>query len=223
VVGELPALAAGRTRAGIDGGAMTLLRRAPREVYRVYSEDEFFAAATPDEDQGTVSHPNSAGHQLQRIAGVTILLAVVGAVGGMVAITSVSRVAGARRRGIGRLSAASGSPVRARGGVAPVHTGTAIRSHLGKLVGRSGVAAHLGGPSSRVRKAGKPFAGSGDGGRGRGRGSRGASRSRVEDVSGPTHVVQAADIGVRVSVADSWAGTSTSAPRPVQAEFGFER
>jgi hypothetical protein len=223
VAGELPALAAGRRRAWVDGGAMTLLRRAPREVYRVYSEDEFFAAAAPGEDQGTASPPNSASHQLQRIAGVTILLAVVGVVGGIVAITSMSRVAGARRRGIGRLSAASGSSVRARGGVAPVHTGIAIPSHLGKLVGRSGVAARIGGRSSRVRAAGKLFAPSGHGGRSRGRGGRGAARSRVEDGSGPRHVVQAADAGARVSVADSWAGTSTSASQPVQAEFGFER
>jgi hypothetical protein len=202
---------------------MTLLRRAPREVYRVYSEDEFFAAAAPDEDQGTASHPNSAGHQLQRIAGVTILLAVVGVVGGIVAITSVSRVAGARRRGIGRLSAASGSSGRARGGVAPVHTGMAIPSHLGKSVGRSGVAAHIAGRRSRVRTAGKRFAAPEHGGRSRGGGSREASRSPVESVSGPRHVVQAADTGAPVSVADAWADTSTSAPQPVQAEFGFER
>jgi hypothetical protein len=35
--------------------------------------------------------------------------------------------------------------------------------------------------------------------------------------------MQAADTGSPVSVADSWAGTSTSAQQPVQAEFGFER
>jgi len=168
---------------------MTLLRRAPREVYRLYGEDEFFATSTPGEDHATAEHRRKGSRRLQRFAGVAILLAVVGVVGGMVAITSVSRVAGARRRGIGRLSAA----------------------------------AHAGGRTSRMMPAGKSFATSGPGGRSRRASSRGVSRPRVKNASGPTRSVQTADVGTAVNVADSWAGTPVSAPRPVQAEFGFER
>ncbi len=83
---------------------MTLLRRAPREVYRVYGEEEFFALAAPDErfepSGGTVERGR------HRVAGATLLLAATGAVGGLIALNSLSVVTGARRRaGAGLLTA----------------------------------------------------------------------------------------------------------------------
>jgi hypothetical protein len=82
---------------------MTLLRRAPREVYRVYSEEEFFAIA--DRDERFDSSGATGERRLHRVAGATVLLAVTGAVGGLIAIASLSAATGARRRvGASRLA-----------------------------------------------------------------------------------------------------------------------
>lgn len=83
---------------------MTLLRRAHREVYRVYSEEEFFASVDRDE---RAEPARAAGERrMHRVAGVTVLLAATGAVGGLVAVTSLSTATGARRRaGTGLLAA----------------------------------------------------------------------------------------------------------------------
>jgi hypothetical protein len=76
---------------------MTLLRRAPREVYRVYGEDEFLADPLCDERMRKL--PAAAGaRRLTRIAGATILVAAAGAVGGLIASTSTPSIAGNRRR-----------------------------------------------------------------------------------------------------------------------------
>jgi hypothetical protein len=76
---------------------MTLLRRAPREVYRVYSEEEFLADPLCDE---RMRKPDAAagGRRLNRIAGATVLVAAAGAVGGLIAWTSAPSIAGSRRR-----------------------------------------------------------------------------------------------------------------------------
>jgi hypothetical protein len=91
---------------------MMRVRRAPREVYRVYSEDEFFgedellAGGVTDE-----RHVRSAGGADQRwhtAAGVTIAAAAIGAIGGVVALTWVaSAPRGGRRATAGLLAAAS--------------------------------------------------------------------------------------------------------------------
>ncbi|MGO9762050.1 MAG: hypothetical protein ACLP1Q_12410 [Solirubrobacteraceae bacterium] len=87
---------------------MTLLRRAPREVYRVYGEDEFLAYAGRDE-RFEVAASASGERRLHRIAGATMLLAVTGAVSGLVAITSLSSATGARRRAGNGLLADAGA------------------------------------------------------------------------------------------------------------------
>jgi len=86
---------------------MTLLRRAPREVYRVYAEDEFFAGTGIDESW----EPNAsaADRRMQRIAGATMLVAAVGAVGGLIAFTGLSSATRAGRRARGSLLATAGS------------------------------------------------------------------------------------------------------------------
>ncbi len=76
---------------------MTLLRRAPREVYRVYAEEEFLADTICDEPLHTVGAA-AGGQRLHRIAGATALVAAAGAVGGLIALTGLQSLAGGRRR-----------------------------------------------------------------------------------------------------------------------------
>jgi hypothetical protein len=85
---------------------MMLLRRAPREVYRVYGEDEFFAY-TGGEERFEVGVPRIGERRLHRLAGVTMLLAATGAVGGLIAIASLSSVGDGRRVRVGLLAAAA--------------------------------------------------------------------------------------------------------------------
>lgn len=219
MVGELPALVTGRRRADVGDGAMTLLRRAPREVYRVYGEDEFLAAAAPADEPVAAGHPRDGGWQLQRLVGATLLLVIVGVVGGMVAITGVWSQTGDRRRGAGRMLAARRPPVPVRGVSAQVHVGPAARSRLGQSAGRRGFAPHVAGRASHVASKRVAIAASSHavGSRRRDAGTQ------VENVSGSTPVVQTANAGPGVSVADAWAGAKAEAPRPVQTEFGFER
>jgi hypothetical protein len=89
---------------------MTLLRRAPREVYRVYGEREFLADMCHDE-RPEAARSEIGPRRLQRVVGTTMLLAATGAVGGLIAITSLSSVAGDRRRGRADLLAATSSLV----------------------------------------------------------------------------------------------------------------
>jgi hypothetical protein len=76
---------------------MRFLRRAPREVYRVYSEDEFLADPLCDTRAQPI-RPVAGGRRLSRIAGATVLVAAAGAVGGLIAGTSAPSLAGSRRR-----------------------------------------------------------------------------------------------------------------------------
>jgi hypothetical protein len=82
---------------------MMLLRREPREVYRVYSEDEFFECAAADEPSVATA---TGAERRHRAAGVTMLLAAVGAVGGLIAIASLTPAARSGRRTGGLLAAA---------------------------------------------------------------------------------------------------------------------
>jgi hypothetical protein len=66
---------------------MTLLRRRPREIYRVYSEEEYLGGAGSELGAGTESA--SAGtHRLHRIVGVAVLVGATGMVGAVVALNS---------------------------------------------------------------------------------------------------------------------------------------
>jgi hypothetical protein len=106
--GDLPALAPGRPRARLERGPMTLLRRAPREVYRVYSEDEFLSDTTCQELSRTFDGA-ARTQRRHRLASATLLLAAAGAIGGLVVLTSVESLAGGRRREHSRPTASSGS------------------------------------------------------------------------------------------------------------------
>jgi hypothetical protein len=64
---------------------MTRLRRAPREIYRVYSEEEYLSGAGTE--LGAESELASAGERhFHRAAGVTMLVGVAGAVGAIVVL-----------------------------------------------------------------------------------------------------------------------------------------
>jgi hypothetical protein len=82
---------------------MTLLQRSPREVYRVYDEDEFLAGAGSDD---CLALPVQAAEQrLHRVAGVTVLLTALGAVAALVTLAATSSTTGGRRGGAALLAA----------------------------------------------------------------------------------------------------------------------
>jgi hypothetical protein len=86
---------------------MTPLRRAPREVYRVYTEEEFFDGGMDEEPFASAISVGTGERRLRRLAGAALLVGAVGAVGGIVVATSVRPVRGSKRR--------SGTDVRAPG------------------------------------------------------------------------------------------------------------
>ncbi len=90
---------------------MTLLRRAPREIYRVYSEEEYLDGAGTGlpiaaewQVDGSSPVPEPArqvvtGHRLRRAAGVAMLAGAVGAVGGLVCLNLARAHGGVAGRG----------------------------------------------------------------------------------------------------------------------------
>jgi hypothetical protein len=131
-LGELPAPGSGRQRARLGGGAMTLLRRTPREVYRLFDEDEFFAGADRVERRERAITP-PGGRRLRRIAGTTTLLAAMGATGGVIALNRMVAVGGAGRPLTSGMLAGLGSSVPSRVGPrrAWPHAGAARTRRLG--------------------------------------------------------------------------------------------
>jgi hypothetical protein len=122
--GFLLALASGRLPFRWRGGdRMTLLRRRPREVYRVYTEDEYLDGAELEVGAGPevtavgewsvpVGPVRKGGgeRRLRRVTGVAMLAGAVGTVGGLVVMTGSWTHRGAGRRP-GSLAAAVRSPV----------------------------------------------------------------------------------------------------------------
>jgi hypothetical protein len=105
---------------------MTLLRRRPREVYRVYSEEEYLNGAgsglasiaewpvdEPPRAVETVHQDGTTEHRLRRVAGVTVLAGTLGAVGAVVCL-NLARAHDAGTAGRESLVAAT-RPVRAAG------------------------------------------------------------------------------------------------------------
>ncbi|MGP0102885.1 MAG: hypothetical protein ACLPUT_14855 [Solirubrobacteraceae bacterium] len=188
---------------------MTLLRRAPREVYRVYGEEEFLACA--DRDERSESTTSGAGERrLHRVAGATMLLAVAGAVGGLIAITSLSAAAGARRRVGARLLAATGSFTSSR----------VARAHVWREPAGSGWSAQRRMQESHagpVRVAPRT------------RAPRRAAAPQLAIASERTPVVAVRRQGTPIAVATPaqavrlTASAAAQSQRSGQSEFGFER
>jgi hypothetical protein len=76
---------------------VTLTRRRPREVYRVYSEEEYLAGVDPfAEWDAPRAQPVGGGRRLQRFAGAAALTGAVGTVGGVIGLAGLHAHAGAR-------------------------------------------------------------------------------------------------------------------------------
>jgi hypothetical protein len=79
---------------------MTLLRRTPREVYRVYSETEFFDGTVGVELFTPATALSTRERRLRRLAGAAVLAGAVGTMGGAVVLAG-SRPARGSGRGVG--------------------------------------------------------------------------------------------------------------------------
>jgi hypothetical protein len=102
---------------------MRLLGRAPREVYRVYDEDEYLAGETWGQRRtaADASEAGAHGKRLRRTLSLAILIAAAGAFGAVVALNvfTQSRVTGRRfgsrhRSAASSLVASSGAHLRVR-------------------------------------------------------------------------------------------------------------
>jgi len=95
---------------------MTLLHSAPREVYRVYSEEEFWSIAERQlhqegpADRSTPGRaPDEGQRTLRRLAASTVLLTALGTCGVLVTIAAIPSGSRDGHRGAARLLAATGS------------------------------------------------------------------------------------------------------------------
>jgi hypothetical protein len=77
---------------------MTLLRRGPREIYRVYGEAEFFDGAADIELFMPTSVSGGGDLRLRRLAGAALLAGAVGTMCGAVVLTSSRPARGSGRR-----------------------------------------------------------------------------------------------------------------------------
>jgi hypothetical protein len=238
--GFLLALASGRLpprRRG--GGRMTRLRRRPREVYRVYTEDEYLGGAGLEVatvgEWPPAAEPARKGageRRLRRAAGMAMLAGTVGAVGGLVVMTGSWAHRGAGRRP-GSLVAATRSPRGARSpavadsSAAPswpvgAHRSLVTRSRV-VLAGRRRAVADIrlrgerhGGSDAHLPKRVR-------------RGNRVGARSAGPGVTRGGGVAVVVDYVPRSSAGEAPATSASAgaaAPRAAagkQAEFGFER
>ena len=191
---------------------MTLLRRAPREVYRVYSEEEFFACV--DRDERSEPAGPVGERRMQRVAGVTVLLAATGVVGGLIAITGLSTSTGARRR------AGAGLLAGTRSLISTQATPTRGWRELPGADGARRPSVHELRVARRTRRVLLPR---------RVRAPRSAAAARVVSVSDATATVTAPDqstpvvSGMPAQPVRARASAAATSQGSGQAEFGFER
>ena len=177
---------------------MTLLSRAPRQVYRVFDEQEFLAEDWIDALQPACSGEELTGRERRhrRLVGAAMLCSAMGAVGGIVVVNYLSPVTRSRRsldRGLHTAAEAIG-PAR----VLPTHAW------------RASVLAD--GPGRRSQHGGRVEA---------------ARRARLGDARAVAIEVdtQAPDSVRRVAanLQPPRASASAAGVSPARAEFGFER
>jgi hypothetical protein len=189
--GYLPTLAPGRPRAPAGDRTMTLLRRAPREVYRVYSEEEFFDGVAHEQLFEPILSAERGERRLRRLAGAAMLAGAVGTVGGAIAVDSSRPARGPGRR----IGADSHAATRA---YVATRVFAAARPHAS---GRAlAVQAPL--PASRAHTS--------HGGRGRGGREDGARRWQAQDARQHGGIVSAAappgTVATRISTRRATAG-----------------
>ena len=207
---------------------MTLLRRAPREVYRVYGEDEFWASAALEPFDGwsrngraSAIRPSSGRRTLLRTAASTVLLASVGTVGGLMAMTGAAPFPHAGRGAVASLLARERSPASSQAaGVhiwrervrSPRSPASRVRVARSRLLARRLIVRGLApGPSepasaSRAASTIEP--------------DHEGAAVEVAAVSLPSHAAAPAPVE---SPARTVGSTPAGQSPPGPAEFGFER
>lgn len=198
---------------------MRLPRRAPREVYRVYDEDEFFARADHDE---RLLEPSASGigeRRLRRVAGATALLAVSGAVLGLVAIAGLPAPSGTRRRAGTNLLAATGSIAASRASLGQPRREPATSAASGRQSVRESASSRARVPVRRASPSPSPSVR-----------ARAAEPPRRTLASAQTTVIAMSPRGAASEAAASpsqpvrtMASAAAAQQRSGQAEFGFER
>jgi hypothetical protein len=198
---------------------MTLLRRAPREVYRVYAEDDFFAG--PALDEGFDRRNAGADRRLPRLAGGAMLLAAVGAVGGLLAIAGASSGSRAGRRVGSGLLAAANSLGSSR--PAGAHVWRQPASAVPQLSGAASVRHST--PPPRPRRGGIPPRAAAFRGSGNAVPPRGVAAALARPVGSAVAAVAVASqpSAIPVAAVASAPGAARGGPVPGQSEFGFER
>jgi hypothetical protein len=200
--------------------AITLPRGAPREVYRVYTEDDYLAGV--DGPLETAAVTAEAEHTLRRVAGAAMLVGAFAAVGGVLAFNGLSPSAGTARRLGASVRGARGRLIAAR------------RSYPREGLGRGRVihSARPVGEPARVSQAPRTRLTPGQG--------RDGLRSRVVPVASHRRdlvagtvaeagAVQTSEVpaAMQEDVVNSQANASAQSPSasqpPQPAEFGFER
>jgi hypothetical protein len=217
---RFPRLAPGRSREWLSYGVsaravMGIPRKADREVYRLYSEEEFLADAfTPIDWSVTAVAGVPRERRLRRLAGLAALTGAMGTVGGAIAVASIGsrapghRVAGrAEARGAAR--AVAGVAARAVPRVEAIRRSSApagrVRAIRRTPVRRRPAHAHPAGASARV--------------------SRTSARSgvRAQPISSPAARSESSGRAGSVPGPESNASTQAPVKPPVHSEFGFER
>jgi hypothetical protein len=230
-LGELPAPGSGRPRAWLGGGAVTLLRRAPREVYRLYDEEAFVAGADQEERRESTATP-PGGRRLRRIAGTTTLLAAMGATGGVIALSRVVSAGGADHPLPAGLFAGLGPTVPARVGTGRVWRhprGARTRRH-GAPIRQTGPVDEIGATAAHARATTIRRPSSKRAGIAATAGSQGTSAEVVTPAvsARATTVASAQSQPVTVAAAthaaspDRAAMAASSSQHSGQSEFGFE-
>jgi hypothetical protein len=221
---------------------VTLLRRAPREVYRIYSEEEFFDGASGMELFTPTSSSGRGERRLRRLAGAAMLAGAVGMTGGAVVLAGSRPTRGPGRRvGDGaaqalaraRLVTRVGAQLRtvATGGsdvaTSPFAAGRA-RSVARARAAHLALAAELASRPRIVREARAEHTEQREGQRGDERVS--AETLAVDTASGSAPVPAPSDgapalvpAAASPSSPSRTAPTTPAAPSAERAEFGFER
>ena len=249
--GYLPTLASGRLffarrrvlRRG--GDRVTLLRRSPREVYRVYTEEEYLNGAGLEPavaltEGWPVAPARIAAHarRLHRVVGMALLAGAVGTVGGVVAANNPWAQRGVGRRP-GSLVAEARSPRVVRSRITrssvparPVvtHRTEAARSHIARAVGSDPHPPNR--QPSGTRLPGHPHGGVAivvDYAPGAPAGGVSASSASADGsvaappVGASTTTASPADEAPAPAASASAATERTGAGAESKAEFGFER
>ncbi len=221
---------------------MMVLRRAPREVYRVYSEEEFFDGAA---DMAPFTPTNSSGageRRLRRLAGAAMLAGAMGTMGGAVLLAGSRPTRGPdRRAGNGAAQALARGRLLARVGAqlrTPAAGGSDVAlypSAAGRARSIARAAAPLAltaEPASHPRIAREARAEHAEQREEHGGDARVSVGTLPVDTASGSAPVPAASDGASIPVSaaassDSPSTTATTPPPPApsaeRAEFGFER